>query len=161
MLRCGFCRSCFLGRWWGYGVFCCFAFAESETQQQGKHNGQKGDGAPHIALVIGTRVIHVYAKMDGYIIRNVYARERQTSEYTIAVIFFACSGSAQASLNVYHIRNRKLCLPVVVGAFHPVKGVGLGLDGTPQTVMKAQVDADARMEVVAHASAKCSIGASF
>ena len=76
-------------RWWGYGVFCCFAFAESETQQQGKHNGQKSHGTPHIALVVGAGVIHVYAEMDGYIIRNAYAREIQTSEYTIAVILFA------------------------------------------------------------------------
>ena len=55
-------------------------FAESETQQQGKHNGQKGDGAPHIALVIGARVIHVYAKMDSNIIRNARVRARETSE---------------------------------------------------------------------------------
>ena len=89
MLRSNLCRGCSLFSWWGRGVFYCFAFAESETQQQGKHNGQKGDGAPHIALVIGTRVIHVYAEMDGYIIRNAYAREIQTSEYTIAVILFA------------------------------------------------------------------------
>ena len=149
-------------RWWGYGVFCCFAFAESETQQQGKHNGQKGDGTPHIALVIGARVIHVYAKIDSNIIRNARTRERNKRvNRQQRFIFLQCSGSAQASLNVYHIRNRKFCLPIVVGAFHPVKGVGLGLDGTPQAVMKAQVDADAPMEVVAHASAKCGVGASF
>ena len=89
MLRSNLCRGCSLFSWWGCGFFCCFAFAESKAKQQGKHNGQKGDGAPHIVLVIGARVIHVYTKIDCYIIRNAYARERQTSEYMIAIIFFA------------------------------------------------------------------------
>ena len=89
MLRSNLCRGCSLFSWWGRGVFCCFAFAESKAKHHGKHNGQKGHSTPHIAVVIGAGVIHVYAEMDGYIIRNAHAREIQTSEYTIAVILFA------------------------------------------------------------------------
>ena len=53
---------------------------QSRKQQQGKHNGQQGDGTTHIALVIGARVIHVYAKIDSNIIRNARVRARETSE---------------------------------------------------------------------------------